>query len=562
MRLSLHIIWKDFRRLALPWAVWVLLLVAQQGLAAAFIRGHAFGVVRLYEFNTYQHALGTIQLGFGYLIAAWLMQEDSLFDPDADWMTRPISATRLFWSKLLGSVLMFWIPPVIVGIVSWRGCHYQADQMLRAALETLLVYGLIATSAALVASATRNWLQFLLVTAILAAIYAWMAFVYSHGAVFEHLSIGSAALILLAVGASTYVGFRGRKPWNASGVALVFVLVLEVVSSFHGVNASAISSLPPEASIESRTEALPTAAHFIFESVDILYGFPYLQHLTRNQYYHWLHSLHLIAHASAPRSGTILMGYSSKWELDFPGGMHLQREDPLDVDLSSRSRQAEAEVLGLASKVEPATLTYRSPMRTPLSVIARALNQRPAFRTELKFRLLEGHIKLQIPLKVDSQAFANGRGVRIASIRLELPDDSDGHTSVVVNTAETRASPWGWSEPSHGGPWLSSDEERQEQGRWGIGGYVLVNRAAGEIAFMSDVTYPAQDFVPTRAFGWRTLIASLPRSEYTNTEDKARMWIDQAELVHIVFEPVGSYRTSIEVPNLNIRVQQGRPAGK
>jgi hypothetical protein len=38
-----------------------------------------------------------------------------------------------------------------------------------------------------------------------------------------------------------------------------------------------------------------------------------------------------------------------------------------------------------------------------------------------------------------------------------------------------------------------------------------------------------------------------------------RAWIDNAELIHIVFEPVSSYRTSISEAHLKVEIEQVQP---
>jgi hypothetical protein len=315
--------------------------------------------------------------------------------------------------------------------------------------------------------------------------------------------------------------------------------------------------------------ALPSAAHLKFEGAKVLYSYPFHYHLTALQYSHFLNSLHFAVTADAIRPGTILVGRDTDWELIFPDGLRERRNGPLLSD-RRRSRRAEEEVLGLPLSDGPATMKYNGFMRLPSSMIARTLKDRPDFKADLNFELLEGHIKLRIPLKEESRAFSDGRGIRIAKIRLEpsyggqFAMGSDGRASVEVILAETLANPWRWLDVSRNDVGLTRSEERGENsnGQYGTGGYALVNRATGEFVPMEFIIWPDQDFILTGSFGWRILKAAIPISRNTDTEEKVRTWIANAELVHIVFEPVRSYRASIEEPKLKIEIEQMRPVAE
>ena len=159
MSLTWQIVKKDLRRLMWPLAVWLLFGLMRVVLALRMGRGEDAGefVGLGYLANTF----AVIDAAVGFLLAAWLVMEDSLVSARAFWPTRPISGARLLGAKLLGAVLMFGVLPVLVMMPVWLGCGFSLGETLVAAAKLCGVHGFWVLFALALACATETSGQFL-----------------------------------------------------------------------------------------------------------------------------------------------------------------------------------------------------------------------------------------------------------------------------------------------------------------------------------------------------------------------------------------------------------------
>lgn len=161
MRTVWNIVRKDFRRLALPWCLWLGLVLLHTSLLMVY-RGDSH--VEAVAFNGllyYTYAVGAIVLAVGFLLAAWLVMEDSLVVTQAFWPTRPISGVRLLAAKVLGAFLMFSVAPVVVLTPVWLGCGFSFRELGVAALQQAIQQGLLSVAAFAIAGVTATSGQFL-----------------------------------------------------------------------------------------------------------------------------------------------------------------------------------------------------------------------------------------------------------------------------------------------------------------------------------------------------------------------------------------------------------------
>jgi hypothetical protein len=160
MKLTWHIVQKDFQRLWLPLTLWLVLVLARTALLWV-------GVGSLASLDSYEglgyfaDTWGVIVGAVGFLLAAWLVMEDSLVDSRAFWPTRPISGGRLFVAKVLGAILMFSVLPVFVMCPIWLSCGFSGSDLGLAALELALKQGIFTVAAFAIASVTETSGQFM-----------------------------------------------------------------------------------------------------------------------------------------------------------------------------------------------------------------------------------------------------------------------------------------------------------------------------------------------------------------------------------------------------------------
>ncbi|HVZ63498.1 MAG TPA: hypothetical protein VG936_02835 [Lacunisphaera sp.] len=160
MNLVWHIIAKDVRRLRLPLGLWLAVVLAHTGMLWLWTDA---GLTRTaFEgLGIYLQMWGLIVAAVGFILAAWLVMEDSLVDSQAFWPTRPISGARLLAAKVLGAVAMFGVAPVLVLTPVWLACGFSAGEWLHAAVRGFINQSLLSLAAFALAAMTNSAGQFL-----------------------------------------------------------------------------------------------------------------------------------------------------------------------------------------------------------------------------------------------------------------------------------------------------------------------------------------------------------------------------------------------------------------
>ncbi|MDI1251140.1 MAG: hypothetical protein PSV13_19920 [Lacunisphaera sp.] len=160
MSLIWHIVQKDFRRLWLPLTLWLVLLLAHTALLAmkADPNASAASYEGLYYFA---NTCGVIVAAVGFILAAWIVMEDSLVDTSAFWVTRPISGARLLAAKALGAFLLLSVLPALVLTPVWLGCGFSFREIWLSAVDLALLQGVLSVLAFMLAGLTATSGQFL-----------------------------------------------------------------------------------------------------------------------------------------------------------------------------------------------------------------------------------------------------------------------------------------------------------------------------------------------------------------------------------------------------------------
>ncbi len=108
MKTLLHILKKDLRRYAWAWGVLAVCAVAR-----VYLDGTTAGMLDN-DFNQFLSFVTSI-IGsiLGFVLVVMVVQEESLSDPDAYWITRPVNRLHLLFSKLVFLVLVVILPQVL-----------------------------------------------------------------------------------------------------------------------------------------------------------------------------------------------------------------------------------------------------------------------------------------------------------------------------------------------------------------------------------------------------------------------------------------------------------------
>lgn len=220
MRLVLHIVAKDLRRMAVPIGLWLGLIVAG---AIGFqsipitVEGHAGSEIDTWLTTTriWTVLLLVVQLLMGYLLTGTLGIEDPLVGSGEFWMTRPIGRVRLFAAKLVGTVLFFVVAPVLVLLPIWIANGFALLELWHAMGEVALRHGLLAFLALTLSSLIRSLAHFLLSTVVVVMVYVLAASLLARAAVFgwPYVVASAATATVFALVSQFLTGGVARSRW-------------------------------------------------------------------------------------------------------------------------------------------------------------------------------------------------------------------------------------------------------------------------------------------------------------------------------------------------------------
>lgn len=154
MKLIVHIIWKDLRRLRGWLACWIVVL-------ALPIVG---GILLLDQtpdrnwrsLDWIQPAMVAVQLLFSYLLTLLVVQEDPVTGRSQFWTTRPIGGGRLLAAKVGAALFIGAGIPSLVALPWWMACGFGAGEIVAAGSEAFLLATLVVFPAMLVGALTNS----------------------------------------------------------------------------------------------------------------------------------------------------------------------------------------------------------------------------------------------------------------------------------------------------------------------------------------------------------------------------------------------------------------------
>jgi hypothetical protein len=172
MKLTWHIVIKDWRRLRIPIAFWALLLAFQLIIGVRLLTGRVLDTYYFERLSLLVGILAALQAVIGYLLAPALVLEDGLVESTAFWPTRPISGSRLMGAKLLTCLLLFGALPALITLPWWLYCGYGIREIGFAAFSFAVVQVLPVAVGAMVATLARNMGRFIAGSVLLFAFVA------------------------------------------------------------------------------------------------------------------------------------------------------------------------------------------------------------------------------------------------------------------------------------------------------------------------------------------------------------------------------------------------------
>lgn len=235
MSLIWHMAKKDIRRMAVPVAVWIVLIVAPTIALVAVpppVEGNTASAINWWPniLQAWIYAFSAVQWLIGYVLAGALVLEDPLTGTTAFWTTRPIANARLLAAKLLAATVLFLVAPALALLPVWVSSGFGAYALLVAAAEFAARCGPIVLVAIAIASVVRTLPQFLL--ASLAVTAAFMGITIVLAPLWQdapmavrrsrHELVSAAfAPAIMGIAAHQFLTRRATRTWVLIGCAII-----------------------------------------------------------------------------------------------------------------------------------------------------------------------------------------------------------------------------------------------------------------------------------------------------------------------------------------------------
>lgn len=515
MKLTWHIIRKDFMRLKWPLAGWALCHAVKIGIGFSIIFGIRIANFSDNSFETVTGWLAAVPGLLTFVITAMLVQEDALVGTTPFWITRPISNGRLFAAKLVGWLVLLWLPAVLLALPWWVTCGFGAREIGWAALEILVFQVAVAIPAALVASLTDTLGRVLIWSFVLlfAAVTIPMMTSWWVGKEMSGMHTAAGWIVFLAAVVAVIVrqffrrGFVRSLVWLGVGVALAPVAAV--------VMEKAVARLPADLRERSQgrpkwTDVNPDRAKDISLSLHSFSANSQGRPVDSKEIF--LYS-NLSARGVPP--GLIIAGDAARQSWRWPGGLELTRDSSwvnmwgteprvralLAVGEAKRDPETErfqAQQLERAQKRQVESYVRRVQAQNQLrqtipigaevtamirpSMIERMKRDAPAYQATVQLALLRPVVWFEVPFRPGGWQSHAAYGFRLGTTLFsyttpERREDTDG--KFVVERRPISSLPIVFTMPGalwdsifYPNTWL--------RGRWRIPVFYSINRAGGD----------------------------------------------------------------------------------
>ncbi|MFA5263605.1 MAG: hypothetical protein WC378_07235 [Opitutaceae bacterium] len=228
MNTILHIIAKDLRHLWVSLLVWIAMQAALVALVWHIWTSTAYGIELPIELNVAIMG-GTMLIDLlGLMFGISMLREDPPGDAGAFWVTRPIAGWELLCAKLLGFVLLLWLPSLLTAFCWWLSIGLSAPQMFAASKGEVVLLVAISMMALACAPFLRREssllsVLFILMLAIMGLIISGTALLTAHVIPVrssQDLAIFPALIIVCGIIASSLCLYI----WRRRVISIVLVL--------------------------------------------------------------------------------------------------------------------------------------------------------------------------------------------------------------------------------------------------------------------------------------------------------------------------------------------------
>ncbi len=541
MKLTWNIVRKDLARIWLPWLIWVALVVADIGLGSRMIRGDLVNQATQYEADVYRRAINGLFVIVGYILAAWLVQLDCPLNSESEWMTRPISGARLFAAKAFGVFLLMWAPILLIAVIWWFGSGLLPGQMPFLAVVTITLCGAVTLPSFFLASVSKDWARFLLVTVGVAMLLVFSQYAGLSSIVFglganaflRSLKLDLIWILFTALIVATFVLFTSRRIWRASGIVAVGILVAALLSRRFEITDEIASGAESTILAPAGAEPLPKGIQVSFERAQIFNNprRPWTRYAHRPQ---WPWPVVLSMRIEGTPAGEIFRYEIFDGELNISGVTNLIEQ--WESFLYSKESPALFTLAVLGLKADP--LEFDEHLFLNRSIATKALVGPTSLHGKIYLRRMVSKIEAKLPLTAGSSRRIWGSTVTVVNTQIYGNDDDSEHIS-----------PWTLTSlVNFVGP--SYQEGNSSYSEAEFGAFVFWNEELAEAAYATESTLASASVQGVR-LERKVLAAQIPIGKNA-TREKAEKWIGGARLVWVGFSPKQYYWTPLDVPSLKI----------
>ncbi len=219
MNLVVHIVRKDWRRVRPALLAWYALIAGKAWCVWRLSLSTDAAASHLATVGSFVDMLNGLEAVAGAFIAARLAFEDPPHNPQAFWLTRPISRWDLARAKSLGACLFFVAGPLLLLASLWLAAGFSPLELCSAAVEWTLVQGMFVGLGLLAGALSRGLGEALIAVPVVGLSMLGLASFLRREPGPQAWLIFS--LVLAAAAAGAAVAYRGRNRLAGAAVALI-----------------------------------------------------------------------------------------------------------------------------------------------------------------------------------------------------------------------------------------------------------------------------------------------------------------------------------------------------
>lgn len=537
MKLILHLIAKDQRRMRGWSVVWLVVLALPIALGAAATANRSLHAQWAW-LGPLNVALAMLHSLVAYVVVLVLVQEDRVVGTNQFWLTRPIARWRLWVAKFCGAFLLVGGGAVLVGLPWWWWCGFGAAEFGRAALDQALLALAIVVPAMLLSAITDSLGRAILwsfaffaffglwTIPVTASVWAQRVPIAARMGVITSGWLLGAAIVVAAL----YLTRRRGRILAGAAAGLVLWWFASIFVPVERILEPRLRERNPERGAAVQVHFREASTGRMAKRPGRTEGPP-------------MDPVRVLFAATGADTQLRLQGMGARqtWQWD---GVKLTRDDALNVlggwspfpDYAFARRSPPARRAGPSSETtSPAEFLLQSSTLVPASYAARMAAERFTFEARLWLALVRPTVQNSVPLQ-------SGQRRRGRAHRIVVEDVRDGRDATTVDLLDLTPGSWtaAVGEAVQGRTWFNPRK---------AGGYYLVHAPLKEFRTLSWARRRSMAVHGVEITAWQVNIAPLPNE----SPAELREWLVGARLEYVGVKVESVFSRDVRVPDATAR---------